>query len=303
MTDEATLTGAEFEETNAAPDPDESLINAINGTEPDENEDSDDLLHDPDAEKPDKPLVDTFKVKINGQEKDVTRDELIAHYQKNEAAQQKFEQAAEIRREAEAQRETYLQHQQLMAQAIQQIQTQAQQWAQEGQPDWQDLLDNNPHEYLRQKEIFAKRQQTLQQAQAAQSYLQQQQQTQHVEQMQKHLAAEGQKLITEYLPEWQDKTVRQRDEAELISFLKEKGYNDDDLNNLNQSRASNIVLALNAMKYEKLLAKAKAAKKVPAPETATPVPTVGGKAGSVKDPTQMSDAEFAKWRKSQGARR
>ena len=302
MTDEATLTGAEFEEPNAAPDPDESLINAINGDEPDESDD-DDLLNDPDAEKPDPPVAETFKVKINGQEKSVTRDELIAHYQKNEAAQQKFEQAAEIRREAETQRETYLQHQQMMQQAIQQIQAQAQQWAQEGQPDWQDLLDNNPHEYLRQKEVFAKRQQTLQQAQAAQAYLQQQQQTQHVEQLQKHLATEGQKLITEYLPEWQDKTVRQRDEADLISFLKDKGYNDDDLNNLNQSRASNIVLALNAMKYEKLLAKAKAAKKVPAPETAHPVPTVGGKAGSSKDPTQMSDAEFARWRKSQGARR
>lgn len=300
MSDEATLfTGAEFESNEPATDPDDSLIRAING---DDDDDSDPSLFDAE-ESPDTPKIETFKVKINGQEKDVTRDELIANFQKAEAAQEKFEQAAQIRKEAETQKQEYLQHQALMQQAIQQIQAQAQQWDQQGQPDWQDLLDNNPHEYLRQKEIHNQRMQTLQQAAAAQAYLQQQQQTQYTQQMQQHLAAEGQKLVTEYLPEWKDREVRQRDEQELISYLRNKGYNDQDLENLNQSRASNIVLALNAMKYEKLLEKANKAKKVPPPETAQPVPTVGGKAGASKDPTQMTDAEFAKWRASQGRRR
>ena len=146
------------------------------------------LLNDDNTES-EAPAEPLFKVKINGEEKDVTKAELIANYQKEQAAQQKFEEAAKIRREAEQQREQYLQHQQLMQQAIRQIQTQAQQWAQQEQPDWQDLLDNNPHEYLRQKELYEKRTQTLQQAQAAQAYLQQQQQIQQTEVLQQHSRA------------------------------------------------------------------------------------------------------------------
>lgn len=296
MTDEATLfTGAEEAETQA--DPDESLINALNGD--DDSNDDTKLFGD----EPELAVAETYKVKINGKEKDVTREELIAHYQKNEAAQEKFEQAAQIRREAEAQRNEYLQHQQLMAQVIQQIQQQAQQWDQEGQPNWADLLENNPHEYLRQKTKFEQRQQTLQQVQAAQAYLQQQQQSAQLQNMQEYLGKENTKLVTEHIPEWSDKAVREKEEGELISFLKEKGYNDNDLVNLSHSRASNIKLAFSAMKYEKLLAKAKAAKKASPPVEAYPVPTVSGKASANKDPTHMTDSEFAAWRRAQQKRR
>lgn len=296
---EATQMGAEsLGTTDNAPDPDTDLINVLNG---DGQEADDQIVSDDDAEQ--KPAVETYTVKINGQEKSVTRDELIAHYQKAEAAQEKFEQAAAIRREAEQQRTVYEQQQAQLAQAIQHFQQQAQLLMSEGEPNWQELLQNNPHEYLIQRERWGQKQQALQQAQAAQAYLGQQQQAQQFQALQTHLAQEATRLTNDYLPEWADKSVREKEEAELIGFLREKGYNDQDLMNLNHSRASNIALAVSAMRYERLLAKAKAAKKPAPPEAANPVPTVSGKAGAMKDPTQMSDAEFAKWRQSQRTRR
>lgn len=291
------------ESINTATFPDADVI-APETTEPAQQDDDSSLfgLLDDGSQEAEAPSEPLFKIKVDGEEKEITKEEAKKLLEKELGADKKFEEAAKIRREAEQQREQYLQHQQLMQQAIQQIQTQAQQWAQQEQPDWQDLLDNNPHEYLRQKELYEKRTQTLQQAQAAQAYLQQQQQIQQTEMLQQHLQVEGERLIKDFLPEWKDQAKRQKDEQDLISFLKEQGYNDQDLQNLNHSRASNIALAVKAMKYDQLLKKAEAAKKATPPEAAQLVATVGGKAGASKDPSSMTDAEFAEWRRAQRRR-
>lgn len=284
MEEEATLLGAESDLTaDTAPDPDESLINALSATDDDE----------PESGAEPEPTVETFKVKINGQEKEVTRDELIAHYQKEQAASQKLE-------EAETQREQYIRHQQRMAQAIEQINQQAQQWAQEGQPNWQELLETNPHEYLKQQEIYRKRGETLREAQAAQAYLQQQQAETRQAELNRHLSEESKKLA-DYIPEWKDKAVRERDEQELISYLTGIGYSQQDLVNLSNSRASNIALARKAMIYDRAMSKAKALKKGD-PTAAAPVPTVGNRAGAGKrsiDDTTLPFDDFVKLRREQ----
>jgi len=295
MLDEATETGAESTaiETETAPDPDETLINALTATDDDET-------GEPGEES--EATADLFTVKINGEEKQVSRDELIAHYQKEQAASQKFEEAAQIRREVEQQREQYLQGLQQSQQFIDMVSQQAQQWAMEGQPNWQELLENNPHEYLKQQEIFKQRQATLQAAQQQHAYLQQQQQAQQQAELQQHLAKESDRLVKELIPEWADQDVRVKDEQELVSYLKSSGYSDQDLVNLSHSRADNIALARKAMLYDRAMAKAKALKK-PQPAAANPVPTVGNKANaqgkkSIFDPN-LSDTEYDRMRREQ----
>ncbi|MEY4718477.1 MAG: hypothetical protein RL563_1095 [Pseudomonadota bacterium] len=199
---------------------------------------------------------DVFTVKVNGTEKQVTRDELIANFQKGEASNQRFEEAANLRKEAEALRENFQSQQYALQNALNNFQQIAQQWASEGQPNWQELLDNNPHEYLRQKEMWQARSEQVQKAQAAQAYLQQQQQQQQQVFMQQHLQQESQKLF-ELIPEWKDEGKRVSEEKDLIDFLTKQGYSRDDLINLNQSRASNIKLAIDAMRYSKLVEQAK----------------------------------------------
>lgn len=204
--------------------------------------------------------LENFTVKINGEEKQVTRDELIANYQKGEASSQKFEEAANLRREVEQQKAATNQQHSILQNAINHFRATANQWAQEGQPDWANLLENNPHEYLRQKEVFAARQEEFGKAQAAQAYLDQQNQSQQNEYMAQHLATESAKLL-DIIPEWKDTVHREREEQELVKYLTGKGYTRDEMSNLNQSKASNISLVLNAMRYEKLVAQSKTAAK------------------------------------------
>jgi hypothetical protein len=294
MIDEATDIGAESViETDSSPDPDESLINAITATD-------DDLTDS--AHESETPPADLYTVKINGEEKQVTRDELIANYQKEQAAAKRFEEAAQIRKEAETQREQYTQHQQLLSKAVERLESQIQLFANEGQPDWQNLLENNPHEYLKQQEIFKQRQTAMYEAQQAKAYLQQQQAHEQQQQLQQHLAKESERLVNDLIPEWKNPEVRQKDEQELISYLRDTGYSDQDLINLNHSRADNIVLARKAMLYDRALKKANSLKKQ-TPTAANPVPTVGNKAPSkgtksIFDPN-LSDDEYDRRRREQ----
>jgi hypothetical protein len=294
MIDEATDIGAESViETDSAPDPDESLINALTATDGESTEQT---------QESETPPADLYTVKINGEEKQVTRDELIANYQKEQAAAKRFEEAAQIRKEAETQREQYTQHQQLLSKAVERLESQIQLFANEGQPDWQNLLENNPHEYLKQQEIFKQRQTAMYEAQQAKAYLQQQQAQEQQQQLQQHLAKESERLVNDLIPEWKNPEVRQKDEQELISYLRDTGYSDQDLINLNHSRADNIVLARKAMLYDRALKKANSLKK-PAPTAANPVPTVGNKAPSNGSKSifdaSLSDEEYSRMRREQ----
>jgi hypothetical protein len=294
MIDEATDIGAESViETDSAPDPDESLINALTATD-------DDLTEQ--TQESETPPADLYTVKINGEEKQVTRDELIANYQKEQAAAKRFEEAAQIRKEAETQREQYTQHQQLLSKAVERLESQIQLFANEGQPDWQNLLENNPHEYLKQQEIFKQRQTAMYEAQQAKAYLQQQQAHEQQQQLQQHLAKESERLVNDLIPEWKNPEVRQKDEQELISYLRDTGYSDQDLINLNHSRADNIVLARKAMLYDRALKKANSLKKQ-TPTAANPVPTVGNKAPSKGNKSifdaSLSDDEYSRMRREQ----
>jgi hypothetical protein len=277
MTEEATQTGAESSINDGAADTDESLLRALSGDEPDDVSDDGDF----DESGEPQPKAETYTVKINGAEKEVTREELIAHYQKGEASNQKFEEAAAIRREAEAQQAAIVQHQEQLQQALNHFNVVAQQWAAEGQPNWQDLLDNNPHEYLRQQAIWQERSARYQEAQTAQAHLNQQRQQQEHESLSKHLEAESARLVNEIIPEWKDKATRERDEQELISYLTGQGYSQQDLVNLSNSRASNIGLARKAMLYDKAMTKINSLKN-PQPTAANPVPTVGNRSGAQK---------------------
>ncbi|MGZ5053307.1 MAG: hypothetical protein ACXWAT_00030 [Methylobacter sp.] len=293
MDEEATLTGADD-------DQDAELVSALIGDDDDESTDD----HADDGQEEDDGKPDRYKVKINGVEKHVSKDELIAHYQKGQASNEKFEEAAALRREAEQQKASITQHQEQLQQAINHFNAQAQRWASEGQPDWQDLLDNNPHEYLRQKEIWGKRTAEFQQAQAAQAHLDQQRELQQQEYLTNHLKAESAKL-TELLPEWKDEALKDKEGKELVDYLTKQGYTREEMNNLNNSKASNIKLVINAMRYEKLMEKVNSAKakKTGNVTDLKPVPTVSGASTARKSPEKMTDREFAAWRRSQIAKR
>lgn len=206
------------------------------------------------------PANDTYTVKINGQEKQVTRDELITHYQKGEASNQRFEEAAAIRREFEAKNAQTIQQREQLQNALNHFNMLAQQWQQEGQPDWNRLIAEDPHQYLIEKAKFDDRMAKIQQAQTAQAYLNQQQAHEQQQFQQQRLVQEGERLL-EVIPEWKDATKRASEQNELVNFLSSKGFDAQRIEGLNYSDANTVKLAVSAMRYEKLVEQAKTATK------------------------------------------
>jgi hypothetical protein len=201
--------------------------------------------------------VDFFTVKINGAESRVSKDDLIANYQKNEASATKFEQAQVAKSEWQAKNAALTsQHAQLQA-AIDNFRAVAVEWKQSNEPDWDELAAHNPHEYLLQQRAHAAKAQEWEQANVAQSALNQRIQEQHDANLQASLAEEAQKM-TELFPEWADEKVKDRDATNLLSFLQNMNYTTVEIENLNNSKASNIRLVVDAMHYRALLKTAKA---------------------------------------------
>lgn len=268
-------------------DPDEDLISALN---------------EDDEESTETPAPRKVRVKINDVEEEVDEADLIAKYQKETAAERRFQEAAAMRKEAEdaiQQREQYVQKQQYLQQAIERIEAQAQLWAGDmpTPEQLQQLLNENPHEYMKVQAKIQQRQAALQQLwQTKQAYQQQQAQEQQAA-LEKQMLVEGEKLLT-LMPEWKDEKVRIKEASDLKSYLMTQGYSDQDWQYLTQSKAENFRVLKKAMLYDRLIEKANAAKAKPKPEDATPAPvtTLSSKAParqakSIVD-MNLTDKEF-----------
>lgn len=87
-------------------------------------------------------------------------------------------------------------------------------------------------------------------------------------QMQAHLEAEKAKLV-ELIPEWKNVETAKAEKAKLTSYANKAGYSNEDLAQVTDSRAINLLLK--AMRYDEMMAKKPAvAAKIEKVKTATP---------------------------------
>ena len=217
-----------------------------NGQEPEDTEgDGESLPQGVDAEE------EKFIAKVNGKEVEVTKAELLETYQKERAADKKFEEAASIRKEAQQSREKFDTEANKLQNALNHFAQVAQQWDSAGllSPPDKSLLDSDPVRYLKEDREYNERIAEIQKAHASQQYLQQQMAEQREIEMQSHIEAERGRL-TVLIPEWKDAKVAEKEQAELVTYLRKQGYDDADLNELSNSRASNVALVVKAMRYD-----------------------------------------------------
>jgi len=194
-----------------------------------------------------------FKVKIDGKEVEVAASELTQGYQRQQDYTKKTMEAAEARKAAEAartEREQYSQRLNSMAQQLQGALQEAQ------NIDWQQLLETDPVEYLKQQHLFTQRQAALQQVQAEQSVSEQKQQAEQAKAREEFLRQQHQALLDK-LPEWKDEGKAQAEKAALVKNLQDRGFTSDEISTLADHRL--VILARDAARYQELMAKAKTA--------------------------------------------
>lgn len=204
--------------------------------------------------EPETPAVQTVRVKVDGEERDIPVDEVVTAYQKDAAASKRFEEAARVRREADEITQRVNTERQQLSQALNTFVQRAQQFGPRA-PDIA-LLDSDPVEYLRQEAAFKQTQQQLSEAQAAQAYLQQQQQAQFEQQRAQALDTERQALL-KALPHWSDESKAKADKERVSGYLKGMGFDEQTIGSVNDHRL--VVMAREAALYREIMSKAKEA--------------------------------------------
>ena len=208
------------------------------------------------AEQQDEP---TYTVTIDGKEVEVPLSELKNGYQRQSDYTRKTMEAAELRKQAEA--ETMRAHQERQAYAanLQRMQVQLEGALQEQQQiDWQKLLESDPVEYLKQQHLFQQRQAAYQQNLAHQNQLMAMAKAEQEQAKARTLEEQRQALMTK-LPEWKDESKRKAETESLKQYLTQEGYSDNDVVSITDARA--VILARKAMLYDQMISKASAAAK------------------------------------------
>lgn len=248
---------AEAQDQDEGEDPDLDEASEDEGSESEYDEEDESEEADLDEEDSDEASVQELsddvpvKVKVNGQELEVTLAELRNGYSRTADYTRKATDLAEQRKafeaEAEAIRTERAQYAQLLPALQQQIEQQA-----VAEPDWDGLYENDPIEAARLERHWRKTReeqtQKLQAIKAEQQRLSQEEANQRAQAMRAIVEAERAKL-PEVIPEWKDQDTMVKEVTELREWAVTQGLSEQEVNSLTQ--ASHIALIRKAMLYDK----------------------------------------------------
>ena len=200
-----------------------------------------------------------YTVKIDGEEKNVSADELVKSYQLEQAAQKRMQEAAEVRKTSEAEAAALAQQREQYAQALQSLEAQLNTAENKPQEYWDNLYSEDPMEYMRQRESYRDRKEAAEKIKAEQVRVQQEQQQELMQQHQANLAQQQERLL-EALPEWKDPDVAMKEKQEIVTYAqRELGFTEQEVSNIADARG---VLAIRkAYLYDQLMAQKPAAQK------------------------------------------
>lgn len=201
----------------------------------------------------------TVTVKIDGKDVEVPLSELKNGYQRQADYTRKTMEVSEQRKAAEAERAQAHQERQAYAANLQRMQAQLEgALQQQQQTNWEELLQSDPVEYLKQQHQAQARQAQLNQVYAEQQRMAALQQAEQAQVRQAYLAQQQEELLAK-LPEWKDAQKAQAEKTALRDYLLESGYDRQTVETITDAKA--VLLARKAMLYDQMVGKASAAAK------------------------------------------
>jgi len=183
-------------------------------------------------EQPDK----YYRIKRDGVDYEVTLDEALAGYQRQQDYTKKTQVVAEekkaLQAEQEAAKNERLQYQQRVEHLVQQQQAQQPQ-----EPDWDALYESDPLQWMKQKEEFRSQKERDLELRQEHFRMQQQKEYEQQEQMKTHLSQQHQTLI-DAIPEWQDQKVMQQEKSQIRDYaVSTLGYSAEEISQVYDARA------------------------------------------------------------------
>jgi len=237
---------------------------------------------DEDTEEQEQPQV--FSVKVDGKEVEVTLDELQKGYSRTQDYTRKTQQIAEVRKQTEAELQAVRAEREQYAQLLSALESQVQQVAQPN-IDWDRLYQEDPIEWVRQREVMRDNQEKAAAIQSEKQRLAQLSQQEQAQFMQQKLQHEQEALLAA-IPDWKDAKKAQAEKALLMEFGQKIGFTPDELKNVVDHRA--VLMLRKAALYDQMMSKRGNIKPV---TNNGPRPAKPGAAGRVSNTTEAVRAQ------------
>ena len=157
-----------------------------------------------------------YRVTVDGSEIEVTQDELINGYSRQQDYTRKTQELANQRKTIEQQAQELQQRDAIYAQLLPKMEAQLK-GELVNEPDWDSLYNDDPIAFVREKQIWDEKKEKLKAAEAEQQRLQQEAYAKQQEQIAQQVQ-EGQQKILEIIPEWKNAEVAQKEKLAIRDY-------------------------------------------------------------------------------------
>lgn len=176
-----------------------------------EDEPHEDQVEEEESEQP-----QLYTIKVDGEETEVTLEELQNGYSRQRDYTRKTQELAQQRKAVEAKYQEISQKDAIYSQLLPRMESTLK-GELENEPDWNALYEADPIAYVREKDIWNEKKQKLQAVQAESQRLQQESAMAQQQQLQQFLQYGNQQLL-EQIPEWQDNEVASKEKMAIRDY-------------------------------------------------------------------------------------
>jgi hypothetical protein len=177
-----------------------------------------------------------YRVTVDGEEIEVTQDELLNGYSRQQDYTRKTQELANQRKTIEQQAQELAQRDAIYAQLLPKMEAQLQ-GELVNEPDWDSLYNDDPIAFVREKQLWDEKKEKLKAAQAEQQRLQQESYAQQ-QQLIAQQVQEGQKRLLEIIPEWKNAEVASKEKLAIRDYgINVLGYSSQEMDAIYDYRA------------------------------------------------------------------
>ena len=178
----------------------------------------------------------TFTVKVDGQEVEVTQEELVNGYSRQQDYTRKTQELAQQRKTIEQQQAELAQRDAIYSQLLPKMEAQLK-GELANEPDWNALYEDDPVGYVREKQLWDEKKEKLSAVAAEQQRLQQEALVKQQEQLKQYVEYGNQKLL-EIIPEWQNPEVAAKEKLAIGEYaVNTLGYTPEEIQQVYDYRA------------------------------------------------------------------
>ena len=179
--------------------------------EDEEQELQEDQVEEEESEQP-----QLYTIKVDGQDTEVTLEELQNGYSRQRDYTRKTQELAEQRKAIEAQQQEVSQKDAIYSQLLPRMESTLK-GELENEPDWNALYEADPIAYVREKDVWNEKKQKLQAVQAESKRIQEES---NIEQQKKfqQFVEYGQQQLLNLIPEWQDNKIASREKTAIKDY-------------------------------------------------------------------------------------